>query len=187
MAARVSMAALISQVRTLIGDPSGVSQALTDDEIQAVMDTHRQEARYLALKGLLDYEAGSPVYKVWQVPTERVQAPQGQWESSAALVDTQYQALTPSSADYVTGRWTFGTSQTGVLLTGWCYDLYGAAADLLEAWAGKAAGDYDFTADGATFHRSQKAEGLRKLAAEYRKKAWVRSVLQVRGDLSNAD
>lgn len=177
MAARISMAALISQVRTLIGDPAGASAALTDDEIQAIMDTHRQEARYLALEGQRDYEAGSLVYKSWQ-------APQGQWENNAVLTDTQYLVLTPSAADYAAGRWTFATSQTGVLLTGWSYDLYAAAVDLLEAWAAKAASEYDFSVDGASYHRSQKAVGLRALASEYRKKIQVKTICQVREDVS---
>lgn len=176
MAVRVSMAGLIEQVRVLVGDPAGSGQALTDQQIQDVMDTHRWEARTAPLRGLVSYEAGSPVYKTWK-------AAYGHWEADAVLQDAQHQTLTPSAADMIGGRWTFATSQTGVYLTGWTYDLYAAAADLLEAWAARAAAEYDFTADGASFHRSQKGQALRTLAGEYRKKQQVKVGLQIREDV----
>lgn len=176
MTVRLSMAELITQVRTLIGDPAGVDQAVTDQEIQNVMDTHRWEVRYMPLKGLKSYEAGAVVYKTWE-------APFGHWEGDAALADTQYSGLTASAADLISGRWTFEDSQTAVYLTGWSYDLFGAGADLLEVMAAKVSMEFDYTADGATRHRSQKAEAYRKLAAEYRKKQQVRFIPQVREDL----
>jgi hypothetical protein len=76
------MAELITQVRTLIGDPARTDQAMTDQEIQNAMDVHRWEARYMPLGGLVSYEAGVAVYKTWQ-------APFGQWEGDAVLSDAQ--------------------------------------------------------------------------------------------------
>lgn len=177
MSVRTSMSELITQVRTLIGDPSGTDTAVTDQEIQNVMDTHRWEVRYMPLKGLKSYENGTLVYKIWE-------APFGHWESNAMLFDTQYAEITATTSDYISGRWTFEDSQSDVYLTGWTYDLFGASADLLEAMAAKVAVDFDYTADGATHHRSQKAEAYRKLAAEYRKKQSVRFIPQIREDLS---
>lgn len=176
MTVRTSMAELITQVRTLIGDPARTDQAMTDQEIQNAMDVHRWEARYMPLGGLVSYEAGVAVYKTWQ-------APFGQLEGDAVLSDAQHETLTPSTADYTTGRWTFNDSQMGVYLTGWAYDLYAAAVDLLEAWAAKVSVEFDFTADGSSFHRSQKGEALRKLAAEYRRRQRVSIVSQVRSDV----
>lgn len=174
------MADLITRVRTLVGDEAGANQALTDQQIQDAMDTHRWEARYMPLTGIVSYESGVPVYKTWQ-------APWGQWESDAQLTDTQYGGCTPTVSDFLAGRWTFAQSQTVVYLTGWTYDLYAAAADLLEAWAGKVSTEFDFTADGASFHRSQKAEALRTLAEKYRRKQQIRVVAQVRGDLNHVE
>lgn len=177
MTVRASMAELISQVRTLIGDPAGTDQALSDQEIQNAMDIHRWEARYMPLKPLPTVlPGGTMVYLIWIAPV-------GQWESDAALVDAQYGGGVPSVADFITGRWTFAVSQASVMISGWFYDLYAASTDLLEAWAAKSAGDYDFTADGSSFHRSQAGESLRKLAAEYRKKQRAHFIPQVRGDL----
>jgi len=178
MTVRASMADLITQVRTLIGDPAGTDQAVTDQEIQNVMDTHRWEVRYMPLRGLKSYETGTVVYKTWE-------APFGHWESNVALFDTQYVGLTASEADFISGRWTFEDSQAAVYLTGWTYDLFGAGADLLEVMAAKVSMEFDYTADGTTRHRSQKAEAYRKLAAEYRKKQQVRFIPQVREDLGH--
>lgn len=176
MTVRTSMAELIIRVRTLIGDPAGTDQAVTDQEIQDVLDTHRWEVRYMPLKGLKSYETGAVVYKTWE-------APFGQWEGDAALVDTQYSELTASAADLISGRWTFEVSQAAVYLTGWTYDLFGAGADLLEVMAAKVAIEFDYTADGATHHRSQKAEAYRRLASEYRRKQQVKVIPQTRRDL----
>lgn len=174
---RVSMMGLITQTRLLIGDSA---EMVTDDEIQNVMDTHRQEARYQLLKKLVSYESGIAVYKTWQAPC-------GYWERSVMLSDAAHNELTPVTEDWLTGQWEFATSQTAVYLTGWTYDLYMSAADLLEVMAGRCASEYDFTADGASFHRSQKAEAYRRLAAEYRKKQQVKTVSQIREDVSYVD
>jgi hypothetical protein len=47
--ARSSMTALVLRVRRLINDPSGGSQVYSDAEIQQVLDTNRQDVRYLEL------------------------------------------------------------------------------------------------------------------------------------------
>lgn len=176
MSVRTSMADLISQVRTLIGDFAGTDQVLSDQEIQDAMDVHRCEARYMPLKPLVSYVNGVTQYLIWVSHLTH-------WESNAVLVDDRYRSLIPGEADCINGRWAFSSSQTAVLITGFSYDLYGAAADLLETWAAKSATEFDFSADGATFHRSQKGEALRKLATEYRKKQQVMVIDQTRSDM----
>lgn len=178
MTVRVSMDDLILQVRTLIGDPAGDDQVFSSQEIQNAMDTHRWEARYMPLKPIVSYlPGGIAEYLTWIAPV-------GNWEGGVTLVDAQYVEVMPSVSDYLSGRWTFETTQNSVWLSGWFYDLYGASADLLEAWAAKSASDYDFTADGSSFHRSQKGESLRKLAQEYRKKQQINVIPQERSDLA---
>jgi hypothetical protein len=63
------------------------------------------------------------------------------------------------------------------------YDVYGAAAELLEMWAAREKLNFDFSADGAQYRRSQKVEMLLQLAAQYRRRQRPRMIPQVRGDL----
>ncbi len=63
------------------------------------------------------------------------------------------------------------------------YDVYGAAAELLEMWAAREKLNFDFSADGAQYRRSQKVEMLLTLAAQYRGRQQPRTVQQIRGDL----
>lgn len=56
------------------------------------------------------------------------------------------------------------------------YDLNGAAAELWEARAGLLAGNFDFTADGATYNRRQAYENAVAQARRYRSRAAARSV-----------
>lgn len=48
------------------------------------------------------------------------------------------------------------------------YDLHAAAADILEERAATLAVEFDFTADGATYHRSQQYEALMQQARYHR-------------------
>lgn len=56
------------------------------------------------------------------------------------------------------------------------YDLYRAAADIVEQEAAKVAKQYDMNADGATLNRSQIAEGLYTLAARLRQRGSVQLI-----------
>lgn len=64
------------------------------------------------------------------------------------------------------------------------YDVYGAAAELLEMWAAREKLSFDFSADNAQYRRSQKVEMLLQLAAQYRRRQRPRTIPQVRGDLA---
>ena len=55
-------------------------------------------------------------------------------------------------------------------MTGKVYDVYAAAVDLLEAWQAKVALEYNFSAEGQSFQRSQKLAQLAALAETYRKR-----------------
>lgn len=71
-----------------------------------------------------------------------------------------------------------------VYLVGKTFDVYAAAADLLESWAAKVKTAYDFTADGASFSRSQQVAALLSLAGDYRRRQRSLTALQVRGDIA---
>lgn len=60
------------------------------------------------------------------------------------------------------------------------YDLHAAAADILEERAVALATEFDFTADGATYHRSQQYEALMKQARFHRSRRTPTSVTMIK-------
>jgi len=174
--ARTSMAQLISLVRDLIGDPAGAEQTFSDDQIERSLDVHRWEFRYLPLKPLNTVIGGSTEYRDWYSAEQY-------WEGDAVLCDGAYTRLTPASSDALHGRWSFAAHQPTVLASGNVYDPYGAAADLLEMWAGKVALEFDVDADGASLKRNQKQQALKDLAAQYRRQQRIIISQQVRYDI----
>ena len=60
------------------------------------------------------------------------------------------------------------------------YDLHAAAADILEERAVALATEFDFTADGATYHRSQQYEALMKQARFHRSRRTPTSITLVK-------
>lgn len=162
MTARTTMADLIVDVRNLVGDASGTSQVFSDDEIEDVLDTRRQDLRYVPLKAVDTIAAGGTVsWLTWYGGSE--------WESGVSLCDASYKAITAGSANYDLGKFDFVTHQSnGVLATGYTYDIYAAAADLLEMWIAKLKLGVDFSADGSSFSLSQRVANLRTLVSRCR-------------------
>lgn len=175
--ARASMSQLISLVRDLIGDPAGPDQVFTDDQIERSLDVHRWEVRYVPLKPLGTVGSGGDLeYRDWY-------SDEKYWESDASLYDSSYSPLIPSQSDPLHGRWSFSSHQPAVLISGKVYDPYGAAADLLEMWAGKVSIEFDVSVDGASMSRSQKQKALRDLADQYRRQQRSIVLVQVRDDV----
>lgn len=179
MAVRASMAELITRVRLLINDPAGTGQALQDQSIQDVLDVHQTTVRYRRLRAQETVAPGGAV------TYHDYYADVGDWEADEQLVDCSYNVLTPTASDRLTGHWTFTANQLPpVCISGKTYDVYAAAADLLEVWAAKLKTAYDFTADGASFSRSQQVAALLQLATDYRRRQRSVTALQVRGDIA---
>lgn len=158
MAARASMAEIIAQVRLMISDPSGGSAHYSDDQIQGALDDNREDVEEYALTARLggtQFLAGV-----------------GWWEVGAVLTDDEGNVLTPSDANVRRGAWTFAAAQDGtVLLAGSNYDIYAAAADLLDHWLTSIADQVEsWTADGMSIKRSTVAN-MRAISASYRAKA----------------
>ena len=166
--ARATMADLIARVRQMVGDTDAGAYTFDDDAVQAALDAHRFAAEYVALQPVAEYQpGGEAVYKTYR-------APMGWWEADATLVDGGYNPLAPDAADLMNGEWTFSAGQAPpVFIRGHYYDLYAAAADLLEEWAARLARAYDFGTDGDRFARSQMAASLREQASRYRARAWA--------------
>ncbi len=171
------MADLIARVRLIIHDSAGADRTFTDQEIQDTLDRHRSDVRYLELTGAETMGPGGVVSHL------DYYADRGDWEADEKLYNSTYAELAPDASDRLTGHWTFAASQVPpVYIVGKSYDLYGAAADLLEAWAAREALGFDVEADGQTFRRSQKREALLSLAREYRRQQRPLRVWMVRSD-----
>lgn len=164
---RASMVAIVNQLRLLIGDPYTVTggEVFSDDELQAFADAHSTDVLYQRLVPLPAVAPGGVTTQL-QWAAER-----GWWETDAVVVDSGYNVLSPSAVDYARGRWTFGAHRDDVLVRGACYDLYAAGADAVEAWLARVKLEYDFSADGATYQRSQQMQGLRELLGRLRAQA----------------
>lgn len=170
MALRSTMTALISRLRRLIGDPAGSDQVWPDEDLQDALDAHRREARYARLREIETITAGGAVeYKIFAADVT-------DWED-AALVDSSFAAITPNTSDLLTGRWEFTTAPNRpVMISGFYYDIYGAAVEVLESWLGllkSSNAGVDFTADGLTVKRSQKVEQLQTLLKRCEARQWV--------------
>lgn len=165
--ARTTMMALIDRLRKLINDPAGTDEVFTDDDLQGFLDGGRVDVFGELLSSVPELVNGTTLYRAHL-------SQQGMWESDVALVDGSGVTLTPTTSDCMVGRWDFTAGQAPpVRVTGKYYDLNDAAATALEAWAAREALAYDFSADGASYRRSQKAENLRALAATFRKSGRV--------------
>lgn len=163
MAARTTLAPLITRLRLLIGDPAGVGQVWSDDQLQIFLDDLQRRANvdYHELTPAGNFAAGVTISHLIY------SAPCGDWEA-ATLYSQSGAVLSPSSADLNQGRWTFAAdTPPPVYVVGTCFDLYGAAADVLRARLAAVAEEFDFKTDNQAFNRSQKVAGLRTTIAQY--------------------
>lgn len=178
---RVSMAPLIDRTRRLCGDVVIATAApqFSDAQIQTALDGYRDDVRYLHLTEA-PFFTPAPATTQW---LDYYDDGRGNWETDAVLYRYDWTPLTPTTSDWLVGHWTFSVSQVPpVFITGKSYDAFLAAADLCETWASTMSQLYDFTADGATFRRSQQASGLQSLASTLRMKARPRMARVYRGD-----
>ena len=164
MAARASMTDLIARLRVLVGD-TAVSPTFDDDAMQDALDERRTDVVEASLRYRPSFDESGTVFRDFF-------APRRWWEDSVVLHDGAGSVVTPDSADLIAGHWTFDAGQAvPVFITGSFFDLYGTASGLLEAWAAAEARSFDFVTDGQRFDRSQKREGLLKVAAELARRA----------------
>jgi hypothetical protein len=177
---RATMAALISRVRGLIGDPAGADQTFSDDDVQTALDRHQTVVWYATLR------PEPTILPSSIVETREYVAGVGDWEADEVLYNAAWQPLTPATADRLTGRWTFASpgQPPPVTILGKTYDIYGASVDLLEAWAGQVARAFDFSSDGQEFRRSQQTRALLELAREYRRRLRPSVAVQARIDVN---
>jgi len=172
MTARPSMAALISKLRILANDTT--SQIFSDDQLQAILDQRAVISKSESLTPLPNILPGGTISY-----TEFV-AVHNYFDDDAQLRDIQYNPLTPATADFSLGYFTFSASQSlPVLIYGRYYDINGAAADAWDIKAAKYADGFDFSADGASFSRSQRVAQAERQARLFRANSFSASAMTI--------
>lgn len=182
-AVRSGMTELIRRLRLKISDPAGAAQVWAAEELQDFLDQTRVEVRYAPLRAEGDYAPGGGIITYFDY-----YADVEDWESTVKLFDAAFNEITsdlvpadpesnePGGNRADLGKWTFQASHyPPVFIRGYYYDLYGAAADVLEAWAAQEKLSFNFATDGQSFQRSQKVDMLLQLAATNRRRARVMS------------
>jgi hypothetical protein len=110
------------------------------------------------------------------------------WEGDVQLYANTFAPITPATSDLSGGHWTFTTSQNPpVYITGKLFDLYAAAADVLELWIAQLKLEYDTRQNRLDlFQRQQRITTMTDLANTYRAKQQVQSVTMSRPDMTPA-
>lgn len=176
MTVRATMSDLIARVRLMVADPSTApSPIFTDQEVQDKLDECRENIRYELLTPQPTFANPGGIQYNDYYSGDDPALPRGFWEADEVLIWGDFTTLTPTSSDEIVGHWTFDNQLPPVLITGKRYDIYRAAADLLDyKIAALSATQFDFSADGQTFHLSQQLAFLEKRACDYRRKQRAR-------------
>lgn len=176
MAARTSLADLITEVRSLVADPYGAT--FTDDQVQTALDARRTERRWVPLRPVQSFVPGGGIY-FYDFYSDAAY-----WEADVQLQDMSYTTITADLSELFVGHWHFNVQPQGigVRATGKTFDVHGSAADLLDRWAAQVMLDFDFTSNADQYRRSQKHAQIVKMAAEQRKLALPLNVRLVQSD-----
>ena len=179
-AIRAGMDELIDLVERLIDD--GDNTHHSKEDIQEALDQHRAEARYLDVTPVKTIaEGGAVTYLTFTAPRGLTH-----WDSDGSLLDYNYAALSQSSSDWLAGRWTFSSEpKRPVRLLGFTYDVYMAAADLLDVRASMLSEDLQsFSGVRGSYTFAAKSPSLRSQAKAYRVKARIQSIDLIRDDVN---
>jgi hypothetical protein len=187
--ARTTLSSLLSTLRGLIND--GGTAVFTDDALQRHLDNHRYDIRHEPLTPLPTWTGGGSVsyydYRSRYGDYETTQAGTAIFVIEDG-VGTNVGTAAWANVDYQLGIITFTTDYAGtaLYLSGRSYDMYGAAADVLDDWSQKVALEFDFSSDQQSFTRSQKQAMLKTAAEGYRRKAKPRTAKITRGDIAGS-
>lgn len=179
MAIRSGMQTLVDRLRqyTNVGTAqytAGSTTYWTDDHLEDVLDRHQTWVVEHPLTwvpevqndGATDYLTAVAQYRNW----EEVASGATRWQVRQTTGSTVGTAN--YSADYTNGRITFTSDQAGTayMLTGYSYDVYGAAVEVLRHKLAYIDLWYDFSDNNQSFSRSQAADNIKGLIAEYQPK-----------------
>lgn len=159
MAVRTTCLDLIHRLRRFAGDPYSHTQFFSDDDLQDILDRHRVPWRQLELSfGYTVSSSGTYIYTDYYARGESGEAEVGDWEKGYLLQGPDWATVTPTTSDENTGHWTFaapGGQLPPVRLTGYSYELAGAAVECWESKASFYAPKFDAQAQGLMARRSQ--------------------------------
>lgn len=180
MAVRSTMAALISRVRLLLSDPAGTSQIFADQDIQDVLDAGRQDVKNLLLIARPTFTGSTIQYLDYYSELT-------DWEDDVIFKQYLVVSVTPSVSEPIAGHWQFATTTLPpIYLSGKTYDIYRAAADLLERQSAQWALRYSMSVDGQSLQRNQAFQSLQQLARSYRMQQRATSISLTRSDVGTA-
>ena len=150
------MANLISRLRDMVDD--GSATVWDNDQLQTMLDANKMRVQREYLEPERTYTSGTAyVFKTFHSRF-------GDYEEGGTVYfnvedsgGSQRVPTTDYSVDYVGGVVTATADQggTALYLTGWSYDLAGAAAQAWMQRAGKVSSYYNVTLDGHNLSRSQ--------------------------------
>jgi hypothetical protein len=151
------MATIITAWRGMVADPTGV--VWNDDEVLAILDAHRLDFYGHPLTARGQNNNGTVVYKTFETGLRYVEGTAGTaYPDTFRMFDSGGNTIDGStySADFSNGRFVFTSDQGGSAryIDASTYDLNAAAATGWRQLAGAKAAMYSFTADGASFSRS---------------------------------
>jgi len=177
MALRAGMTDLVLRTRRMVND-AGSAIWSDDEDIQDVLDLHRQRV----YREPLEHErtlvgSGSAEYTVYHSRYGNYEAGGTAYFQVEDSAGTQ-RGTADYTADYIAGIVTMAADQMGtaLYLTGWSYDLNGAAADLWQERAGALAERADVSAGDNSIKRSQMMGHALDMAEYYRRQARARTV-----------
>lgn len=161
----MSNATTVDFVRELINDKNSESAAFSDADIKDALKPLRWEARWDSLDALKSIASGGVTTYLTFVASENW----GYWDTDTTIYDSNYDVITPTSADYTIGRWVVASEPTRpVRVLGFSNDPYGAAAALLTQRASQLAEDIQsFSSANGSFSYNNKRQGPLELAALY--------------------
>lgn len=182
--ARAGMSNLISRWRRMVDDAG--TAVWSDDQAQELLDDNRVTVYSESLASIAQ-DIGSTVYLVYYSRYsnhEELASGTTVWR----LFDANGSTIGTAnySVDYQRGVVTFAADQQGSAryLDARSYDLAGAAADAWRQRAAMQADGYDFSADGASFNRSQWFKHCQQMAEGYDRQRVTTVSLMTRSDLN---
>lgn len=177
--ARSGMSNLIDRLRVLTNAgtaqyTAGATTYWTDDHLEDILDRHLTWVVEDNLLWIPQNIAGTVQYLTAQGryrDLEEAESGTTRWQ--VRQTDGTSEGTANYTADYVNGRITWSADQGGttyMIATGYSYDLYASAVDVLEQKLAYIDLWYDFSADNQSFSRSQVADNLKDLIATYKRK-----------------
>jgi hypothetical protein len=151
------MGTLVAELRTMIDAGTadytvGTVSYWTDDQLQTILDVNRAYVNYQAVDGIPNYGTAT-TYTLY--PTG------AQWWEEVTVQEAGGGTISAGTSTYsfdpLTGWITFVSDQAGSAryVTGYVYNLYGAARDVWNKKAGHYVTAYDFSTDNHSVKRSQ--------------------------------